>query len=261
MTAVIEKYQDAQIVESPSVTPFSYGDWPVRVVTVDGDPWWVAKDVCDVLDIAESHRALAALDDDEKGRHSMTTPGGVQLLSVISEAGLYSLILRSRKPEAKAFKRWVTHEVIPSIRRTGSYGARPALTEDEIVHQALAISARRVEELTATVSAQAEQLAIEAPKVRAYEALMDSDGTYSIAAAAQILGTGQNRLFAKLRELRILIPTAGSRYNTPYQEHAHLFDLKASTFKHSDGRREATYTTKVRPSGLEFIAKKIGVLL
>lgn len=93
----------------------------VRVVDVNGEPWFVAKDVCDCLelDLASGARGL---DDDEKGLHTMQTPGGAQEMSIISEAGLYSLILRSRKPEAKAFKRWVTHDILPSIRKTGGYG-------------------------------------------------------------------------------------------------------------------------------------------
>lgn len=82
----------------------------------------MAKDVCECLDIGNSRDAVAALDEDEKGVDSIDTPGGAQEMSIISEAGLYSLILRSRKPEAKAFKRWITHEVLPSIRRAGSYG-------------------------------------------------------------------------------------------------------------------------------------------
>lgn len=95
---------------------------PVRVVMKDGEPWFVAKDVCDCLELGNPRTSIALLDDDEKGVHTVDTPGGSQEMSVISEAGLYSLILRSRKPEAKEFKRWVTHEVLPSIRKTGQYG-------------------------------------------------------------------------------------------------------------------------------------------
>ena len=94
----------------------------VRVVDVNGEPWFVAKDVCECLDIGNSRDAVAALDEDEKGVDSIDTPGGAQEMSIISEPGLYSLILRSRKPEAKAFKRWITHEVLPAIRKTGGYG-------------------------------------------------------------------------------------------------------------------------------------------
>lgn len=81
----------------------------------------MAKDVCDILEMGNPRSSLALLDEDEKGVHSMDTPGGKQEMTIISEPGLYSLILRSRKPEAKAFKRWVTHEVIPSIRKHGLY--------------------------------------------------------------------------------------------------------------------------------------------
>ncbi|WP_371498326.1 BRO family protein [Kitasatospora sp. NBC_00374] len=104
-----------------TLAQFDFQGQAVRVVTVDGTQWWIARDVCAVLEIVNPTRALDALDDDEKGLHSMKTPGGDQQVSVINEPGLYSLVLRSRKPQARAFKRWITHEVIPAIRRTGRY--------------------------------------------------------------------------------------------------------------------------------------------
>jgi anti-repressor protein len=91
----------------------------VRVLNIEGDPWFVAKDVCDVLEIDSSQ--TRRLDDDEKGLRSIQTPGGNQEMQVVNEPGLYSLVLGSRKPQAKAFKRWITHDVIPSIRKTGKY--------------------------------------------------------------------------------------------------------------------------------------------
>ena len=100
-----------------------YKDHPVRIVDRDGEPWFVAKDVCGALGIAKVDSAIRSLDEDEKDAHSMSTLGGNQEMTVVSEAGLYSLIMRSRKPEAKTFKRWVTHEVLPSIRKTGAYVA------------------------------------------------------------------------------------------------------------------------------------------
>jgi prophage antirepressor-like protein len=107
----------------------------VRIVMRDGEPWFVAKDVCDILGLANVTRALESLDDDEKitlesGEFSGVTltnskghsgEGGARFLNIVSEPGLYRLIFKSRKPVAKAFKRWVTHEVLPSIRKTGSY--------------------------------------------------------------------------------------------------------------------------------------------
>ncbi|MEU9130074.1 Bro-N domain-containing protein [Kitasatospora sp. NPDC048540] len=101
---------------------FDFQGHGVRVVTVDGEPWWVAADVCAVLEITNPRDTLRkTLDEDEKGVATVYTPGGDQQVSVINEPGLYSLVLRSRKPQARAFKRWITHEVIPAIRRTGRY--------------------------------------------------------------------------------------------------------------------------------------------
>lgn len=102
---------------------FSANGWTVRTVTVGGEPWFVASDVCRALDLSDTSKTVSLLDGDERGTNTVLTPGGEQQVLVISEAGLYSLVLRSRKPEAKAFKRWVTHEVLPEIRRTGTYTA------------------------------------------------------------------------------------------------------------------------------------------
>ena len=104
--------------ESRALRVFSFRDRDVRVVEVDGEPWWVAKDVCDVLGIANPSDALERLDDDERSRFNLGRQGEA---NVVNEPGLFSLILGSRKPEAKAFKRWVTHEVLPSLRRNGFY--------------------------------------------------------------------------------------------------------------------------------------------
>ncbi len=101
--------------------PFSFEGASVRVIDIDGKPWFVATDLCAVLGIANSRDALASLDEDEKGVATTDTPGGVQPVAIVNEPGMYSLILRSRKPEAKTFKRWVTHEVLPEIRKTGAY--------------------------------------------------------------------------------------------------------------------------------------------
>jgi prophage antirepressor-like protein len=99
----------------------------LRVIAIEGEPWFIAVDVCKVLDITNNRNAFARLDDDEKGVCLMDTLGGKQKASIINESGLYPLILGSRKPEAKPFKRWVTHEVLPAIRKTGRY-THPGLT-------------------------------------------------------------------------------------------------------------------------------------
>lgn len=109
---------------NPIVT-FNYGDHPVRMEMVDGEPWFCAADVCEVLDIKQATRALKRIDDDEKGVISIHTPGGTQEVLGVNEPGLYSLVLGSRKKEAKDFKRWITHEVLPAIRKTGQYQVQP----------------------------------------------------------------------------------------------------------------------------------------
>ena len=100
---------------------FKYEDNEVRTVEQGGEVWWVLADVCRVLEIQNNRNVARRLDEDEKGVHLMDTLGGGQKLTIISESGLYKVILRSDKPEAKPFRRWVTHEVLPAIRRDGAY--------------------------------------------------------------------------------------------------------------------------------------------
>ncbi|WP_316896833.1 Bro-N domain-containing protein [Pseudodesulfovibrio indicus] len=125
------------------ITLFNYaGATDLRTLTDDaGEPWFVAKDVCDVLGYRMASDAVRALDDDEKGTRNVRTPGGDQIMTLINESGLYSLILRSRKPEAKAFKKWITSEVLPSIRKKGGYMvAKADETPAEIMARAVLLA-------------------------------------------------------------------------------------------------------------------------
>ena len=118
------------------LAPFDFEGRQVRIVTdAQGEPWFVAADVLSTISL--DRKALERLDDDEKGVNSIHTPGGVQEMTTVNEPGLYALVLGSRKAEAKRFKRWVTHEVLPAIRKTGSYAvpaiaALPAPTQDRV---------------------------------------------------------------------------------------------------------------------------------
>jgi prophage antirepressor-like protein len=125
---------------------FDYRGARVRTVEKDGVVWFIAKDVCDVLDITNSRDAMARLEDDEKGVVSTDTPGGRQDAGAVNESGLYSLVLVSRKPEAKTFKRWITHEVLPAIRKTGAYavGQKQLGVEDLIILQAQSVKELKV---------------------------------------------------------------------------------------------------------------------
>ncbi|MEY3929339.1 MAG: hypothetical protein RLZZ516_1049 [Cyanobacteriota bacterium] len=110
------------LASTSSLVPFDFEGRQIRVFTDEqGEPWFVAADVCHVLGIGNPRQAMTRLDDDEKGVISTDTPGGLQPVASVNEPGLYTLVLGSRKPEARRFKRWVTHEVLPAIRRTGSY--------------------------------------------------------------------------------------------------------------------------------------------
>ena len=120
----------------------------VRTIIRDGEPWFVAADVCRALELGDTHKAVERLDDDEKGRSSIPTLGGAQELLMVNEPGLYALVLGSRKPEAKAFRRWITHEVIPAIRKHGGYLTPPTIEQlldnpDLIVEMALKMKAER----------------------------------------------------------------------------------------------------------------------
>lgn len=104
-----------------NLSVFEFQSNQVRVVLIDGEPWFVAKDVCGILELEQVSRAVSRLDEDEKGVTNINTLGGNQEMAIVSEPGLFSLVLTSRKPEAKTFKKWLTSEVLPSIRKTGSY--------------------------------------------------------------------------------------------------------------------------------------------
>lgn len=229
---------------------FNYQDTPVRMVLVDDEPWFIASDLVGILEIGRVHDAVRGLDDDERGTDSIRTPGGEQEVTIVSEAGMYSLVLRSRKPEAKTFRRWITHEVLPSIRKTGGFG--------EIAPTGPELLAHAVIEAQKMLETKDEQIAVLEPKAEAYDAFIDADGTYSVGNVAKMLRLSQNKLFDLMRNAGVMI-AKGAMRNTPYQKYMHHFAVKAFEFERSDGTRGTSYTTRIQPSGVDFIRKKIGL--
>jgi len=237
--------------------PFAYGDRPIRTVVIDGEPWFVAADVCAVLGIINGRDALSSLDDDERGVATTDTPGGPQQVSIVNESGLYSLILRSRKPEARAFKRWITREVIPSIRRTGSYAAAGyAIPQD--YPSALELAAKVVRELEASEQARREL----EPAAHSWATLADAGGDYSFRQVAQILdrdpaiSTGQNRLAAYLREVGWL--DSGGE---PYQRHVdtgRLVRRATNGYEHPDRGHVAPWQVRITTKGLHELHRLMG---
>jgi prophage antirepressor-like protein len=130
----------SQKVSMSNLALFAFESNEVRIVMVDGDPWFVAKDVCAVLEHSDVSMACRRLDDDEKGTSLIGTPGGTQTMTTINESGLYSLIMTSRKPEAKRFKKWVNSEVLPSIRKTGSYSLPAVASQPKLPAEVKAVN-------------------------------------------------------------------------------------------------------------------------
>lgn len=179
---------------------FDYNGQQVRTVLIDGEPYFVARDVLAVLGLQNPTEAMRGLDDDEfTTTEVVDSIGRSQAMFAVTEAGMYSLVLRSRKPEAKAFKRWITHEVLPAIRKTGAYAPAQPLTGAVLMAQAL-IEAHST---MATYQARVKELE---PMAQSWEKLASATGDYSVRDAAQVLcrdggiQIGQNRLFRYLRE-------------------------------------------------------------
>ncbi|TCK03287.1 UNVERIFIED_ORG: phage antirepressor protein KilAC domain-containing protein [Anoxybacillus amylolyticus] len=152
---------------------FTYGETQVRTIIKNGEVWFIAKDVCSVLDIKNSRDALGRLDEDEKGVVLTDTLGGKQQMLCVNEAGLYNLVLRSRKPEAKQFKRWVTHEVLPTIRKTGGYVSNDEMFINTYLPFADEQTKMMFRGVLETVRRQNERIAAMKPKADYFDALVD----------------------------------------------------------------------------------------
>lgn len=210
---------------SNEIQRFEFKGASLRALTDEaGEPWFVAKDVCDVLELSNVGQALARLDDDEKSSITLNdgTPGNPNK-AIVSESGLYALVLASRKPEAHEFKRWVTHEVLPQIRKTGGYIPTTDVDDDmTILAKAVMIGQRTMEEQKRRIAEQSEHIKVLEPKARFADAVAASDGTCLIGELAKMLrqnglDIGQNRLFEILRQDGYLGKT-GSNRNVPTQK-------------------------------------------
>lgn len=173
-----------------NIVPFNFEGSNVRIVARDGEPWFVLADVCRVLEVGNAPQAATRLDDDEKGIINSDTPGGRQNVTIINESGLYSLILTSRKPQAKRFKKWVTSEILPSIRKMGTYSTAPALpdlTDHVTVLRLVAQYANELIETGQRLVAAEQQVAEYAPKAAVMDHFVSTQGTYTVTNAAKAL--------------------------------------------------------------------------
>ena len=228
----------------------------VRAVRSEGgEPMFVASDVAKILGYRMASDMTRRLEEDEKGTRSVRTPGGEQQMAVITEPGLYSAILGSRVPEARAFKRWVTHEVLPALRRDGGY----MVARDETPEQTMA---RAVLLAQATIDRQKSRIAELEPKALFADAVAASDGTCLVGELAKMMrqngvDVGQNRLFAMLREDGYL-GNVGQNRNVPTQRAMDLglFRIKETAVTHSDGHVTLSRTPKVTGKGQRYFLER-----
>lgn len=230
----------------------------IRALTIDNEPWFVGKDVASVLGYANPQKAIRDhVDAEDKTVNESFTVNGTQG-TLINESGLYSLILSSKLDSAKAFKRWVTSEVLPAIRKTGGYIAgAEKMTDAEIMAQAVLVANRTIKARDARIRELEAKAKADAPLVIFAGAVSVSDDTILIGELAKILkqngvpNMGQNRLFERLRNERYLISRAGTDYNMPTQKSMELglFAIKETTITHGDGHTTISKTVKVTGKG------------
>lgn len=236
----------------------------IRAATVDGEPWFVATDIAKALGYGHTPHMTRRLDSDEKGVRLVDTPGGLQELTVINEPGLYNAVLGSKLPEAKAFKRWVTHEVLPAIRKTGGYiAAKADETPEEIMARALRVADETMRRQKERIEGLAAENAAMRPKAIFADAVSASDGTCLIGELAKLIcqngvEIGQNRLFEWMRENEYLGKTGCNR-NVPTQRAMDmgLFRIKETAVTHSDGRVTVNRTPKVTGKGQTYFIGKL----
>lgn len=235
---------------------FNFEQREVRVVMKDGEPWWVAKDVCDVLELSNPTMALEGLDEDERAKFCLGRQGDA---NIITESGLYTLVMRSNKPEAKRFRKWVTSEVLPTIRKHGAY-MTPAKLEEALLNPdtliRLAQTLKEEREKRAVLEAQAE---VDRPKVLFADSVTASKTSILVGDLAKLLRQngvqiGQNRLFQWLRENGYLIKRKGDSFNMPTQTamESGLFEVLERTHSNPDGSIRITKTPKVTGRGQMF---------
>lgn len=241
---------------------FNFRTQQVRTVLIENDPWFVGKDIATILGYAKTADAVRKhIDKEDKGVFVLETPGGKQPVTIINESGLYSLILSSKMPDAKVFKRWVTSEVLPAIRKHGAY-----MTDEkafDVVHNKTGLA-----DLLQQAADQLKQKDIEIaemkPKALFADSVATSHTTILIGELAKILrgngiDIGANRLFAWMREHGYLINRKGSDWNMPTQKSMNLglFKIKETTINHSNGSTSISKTPKVTGKGQQYFVNKL----
>lgn len=248
-----------QIFDSPE-----FGQ--VRTIQQNGEPWFVGKDVAEILGYKDTSDAMKKhVDIEDKLTRRFADSGQNREMYIINESGLYSLILSSKMPKAKEFKRWVTSEVIPAIRKTGGYIAGSEnMTDAELMAKAVLVAQSTIQQRDQRIKELENDVQAAKPKVLFADAVSASDSTILIGDLAKILkqngyNTGQKRLFQWLRENGYLIKRRGADYNSPTQSAMEmgLFAVKESTVICPDGHTKVNKTTKVTGKGQVYFINRL----
>lgn len=243
------------------IRKFDFRGAALRTLTDEaGEPWFVAKDVCDILgtDTRDLHKILESDEITNVDSIHIAQNGGKAPL-IISEPGLYRLVMKSRKPEAKEFQRWVTHEALPQIRKTGGYIPTSESDSDEdIMARAVLVAQKTIERKNQQLQAKDTQIKMLEPKARFADAVAASDGTCLVGELAKMLrqngmDIGQNRLF-RLLQADGYLGKSGSNRNVPTQRAMDLglFRIKETTVTHADGHTTVSRTPKVTGKGQRY---------
>lgn len=243
------------------IRKFDFRGAALRTLTDEaGEPWFVAKDVCDILgtDTRDLHKILESDEITNVDSIHIAQNGGKAPL-IISEPGLYRLVMKSRKPEAKEFQRWVTHEVLPQIRKTGGYIPTSESDSDEdIMARAVLVAQKTIERKNQQLQAKDTQIKMLEPKARFADAVAASDGTCLVGELAKMLrqngmDIGQNRLF-RLLQADGYLGKSGSNRNVPTQRAMDLglFRIKETTVTHADGHTTVSRAPKVTGKGQRY---------
>lgn len=237
----------------------------VRTTMINNEPWFVGKDVAEVLGYSNTRDALAKrVADEDKGVAKCDTLGGVQDLTIINESGLYSLILSSKLPTAKKFKHWVTSEVLPTIRKTGGYVSNDDMFinnylpfADDTTKMLFKTTLETVRKQNELISKQQERIEVMKPKEDFFNAVADSKTAIEMSEVAKVLGIkniGRNNLFNLLRKHKILMPN-----NLPYQKYidSGYFRIVENKYTKPNGNVCVTLKTLVYQKGVDYIRKII----
>ena len=231
----------------------------VRTITIESEPWFVGKDVATTLGYKNPQEAIRThVDAEDKGVSEILTPGGKQNIPIINESGLYSLILSSKLPQAKEFKRWVTSEVLPKIRKHGGYiSGEEHMNDDELLAQAVLVAQRKLEERTAQLDAANKRIEKLEPKAAYFDTVASADGSTSFRETAKLFKVGEKTFTKFIEESNFCYRDSHKRL-IPYAERqkSGWFEVKEVTITTSTGIKTTIYTN-ITPKGRTEIFKRL----